>query len=732
MLTTTIALTVLAAGTLQLSTAERVRQPRGPIFSRQTEGSEGLTAYINGTNSSNAEVGLSISTKGEGRNKTSALLYGWMIEDISHSIDGGLYGELITNRAFQGSGYKYETLAGFNPKGENNYLVPSKQDNDIIPTAPVPTGYRSIGGARLTLDNFHPLTPELPVVMRVDIPLNATGEVGFLNEGYWGIGVIPQTYNASFFVLPYQPRGNYSTLSGINVSLRSNLTDDIFATTKIPVGNLSGFEYTHLSGQIKNTKTAPNSNNTFAVTFDASEVAGATFYFNLVSLFGETFKDRPNGIRKDLGQNLYDLNPKFLRFPGGNNIEGESYATRWIWNETIGPLEHRRGRQGDWGYYNTNGFGLLEYLEWTEDMEMERVLAIYAGYSLDQTSVPEDRIDDLILQSALDELEFCMGNTTTYWGSKRAEYGHPEPFNINFVELGNEDWFSSTYPYRFPILYNGIKAKYPDIKLISTAFNEAAKSFNYTIDLPKGSMWDRHHYEEPHFYLEQFDFYDNWQESTNNSDVQVMLGEYSVFQIDTPDGMLNYSFPPDTHVFYPRLLSAVAEGVYLVGAERNPEVITMTSYAPSLANKNSENWTPNLITFTANPNDTILSTSYYLQSMLNHHRGTETLPVENTKGHLNPLWWASQIDETLNAVYLKVVNSGNQTVPLSVDIDATYFSVNGTILTNPDLQGFNYFNNQTAIVPRPIEGLMSNSTSGNGTFQWSVPAYSVSVLQFDL
>ena len=133
-------------------------------------------------------------------------------------------------------------------------------------------------------------------------------------------------------------------------------------------------------------------------------------------------------------------------------------------------MEHRKGRPGDWGYWNTNGFGLLEFLEWTEDMEMEPVLAIYAGYSLDKTSVPESQMGD-VLQTALDELEYCTGDTSTTWGARRAADGHPEPFQINYVELGNEDWFSSTYPYRFPVLYNGIKAAYPNITLISTAYN---------------------------------------------------------------------------------------------------------------------------------------------------------------------------------------------------------------------------------------------------------------------
>lgn len=142
---------------------------------------------------------------------------------------------------------------------------------------------------------------------------------------------------------------------------------------------------------------------------------------------------------------------------------------------------------GDWNYINTNGLGLLEFLEWTEDMELEPVLAIYAGFSLDiwgqeGTSFPEDLMGDVV-QDALYELEYCMGDVTTHYGALRAQHGHPDPFNISYIELGNEDWFSSTYPYRFPLLYNGIKAKYPDITLISTAYNENPY---YNITIPPG------------------------------------------------------------------------------------------------------------------------------------------------------------------------------------------------------------------------------------------------------
>lgn len=528
--------------------------------------------------------------------------------------------------------------------------------NPIVPFGPVLDGWKPIGDVRLLLDVLHPLSDALPVVLQIDIPWDATGEVGVLNEGWWGIDVRPQTYNASFFMLANGARYN-KTLTGINLSLRSNLTDDVWAKTTIPVDptTVPTFDYEQYHASIVNKVKAPNSNNTFAITFKADEVRGETFYFGLISLFPETYNNRPNGLRKDLAEGIKGLNARFLRFPGGNNIEGYSISQRWKWNETIGPLRYRKGRVGDWNYVNTNGLGLLEYLEWTEDLGLESVLAVYAGFSLDiygqeGTSFPEDRMDEIV-QDILDELEYIMGNTSTHYGALRASHGHNEPFDIKYIEIGNEDWFSQTYPYRFPIIYNALKEAYPNITLISTAYNE---NNNYTIALPPGSVWDTHHYENPTFFLESFDFFDNWQASTGNKDVQVFIGEYSVFQLDTPSGVINFSDPSDVHIFYPELISAIGEGVYLLGAERNPNTVIMSSYAPSLQNLNWYNWTPNLVQFTANLDQTIFSVSYYLQSLFARYRGTQTLVVKGRKGGLNPLWWVATIDEESGAVYFKV------------------------------------------------------------------------------
>lgn len=398
-------------------------------------------------------------------------------------------------------------------------------------------------------------------------------------------------YNVSFYALGNWPR-NMNNVTTFTASLRSNTTGEIWASSQISDASVPFIDFIQLNTTLAPNVTAPDSNNKFAITMDGAAVAGQTFYFNLVSVFPETFMGFQNGLRQDLAEAFYDLKPRFLRFPGGNNIEGYSPAQRWKWWETIGPLIDRPGRVGDWTYFNTQGLGLLEYLQWCEAMQIEPVLAVYSGFSLDiwgqnGASYPADMMGQIV-QEALDELEYCMGGVSTKYGALRAAHGHPEPFVINFVELGNEDWFSSTYPYRFEAIYSGLKAVYPNITYVSTAFDENPI---YNISIPAGNMWDWHQYNEPSWFVEFFDHWDNWQEATNNTGVTVLLGEYSVIQIDTPDGVVNYSDPLNEHVFYPRLLSAICEGLYVLGAERNPNTVKMSSYAPSLQNRNFVNCT---------------------------------------------------------------------------------------------------------------------------------------------
>lgn len=227
------------------------------------------------------------------------------------------------------------------------------------------TGYKPVGDTSLRLDNLHPLTHSHQTVLALDIPTTVNGSsspVGFQNMGWWGIPVTPQTYNVSFYVYPDQVRNQYNPSTRITVSLQSNITGEVWASTVIPAQAWNVVNYTYVTAQIVNTVTAPDVNNSLAITFDPAAAEGQTYFFDQISLFGETFKGYQNGLRKDLGQNIYDLGPKFLRWPGGNNIEGYSIQRRWKWWETIGPLEDRWPRPGNWGQFTKSPVKLIGLL----------------------------------------------------------------------------------------------------------------------------------------------------------------------------------------------------------------------------------------------------------------------------------------------------------------------------------------------------------------------------------
>ncbi|KAI5801254.1 alpha-L-arabinofuranosidase A [Geopyxis carbonaria] len=646
---------------------------------------------------------LKIKTKGGERNKTAPLLHGLFFEDINHSGDGGIYAELIRNRAFQ--------------------------ENKQVPWAPTLTGWKPIGDAVLSLDVLNPLSDALTTVLRVDVPQTATGEVGFLNEGWWGMDIQPHGYNASFYIKPSQAL-YAKNVTHITASLRSNVTDDIWAAEKIafPSKGLSTSNYTQFKTLLTPSKAAPSSNNTFALTFDAAEAAGQSFFFDLISLFPPTYKGRANGLRADLAQNLADLDPKFLRFPGGNNLEGYSIDTRWQWKKNIGPLIDRAGRPGDWTYYNTDGLGYLEFLEWCEDMDLEPLLTVYAGYSLDMadlnpanTVAPDDL--DFYITEALEQLEYAMGDVSTTWGAKRAAHGHPEPFNIRFVEIGNEDWFSDSYYWRYPRFLSALSAAYPNITYIASQATETSPA-NRNTSIPAGGMWDLHHYETPQFFKDRFNFFDNWQTAANYTGVQIFVGEYSVLSRDRVGGVDWTN--GEGRFTYPTTIAAIGEAIFALAMERNPGVATLSSYAPLFQNFNAFQWTPNFIGFAADPNTTVLSTSYYQQQMFARFQGAETLPVVNS-GDFDPVWWHASIDDADERVFVKLVNAAKQPAEVTLQVDRKVRSVNGTSLGHADEYAFNYIGNATAISPKTFT-LKSGAVRG-GTVRYTLPGLSVVVLE---
>lgn len=368
------------------------------------------------------------------------------------------------------------------------------------------------------------------------------------------------------------------------------------------------------------------------------------------------------------------------------------------------------------------------------------------------------------------------------WGGKRAEYGHPEPFKINYVEIGNEDMFSCTYVYRFPYLYSALTKAYPNIRFLSTQFNQNTgggynSACHQLVEIPEGGATDLHVYQQASWYLDNFAQFDNYKKDNNVTadNFELALLEYSVFQLDISSGYVNYSDPPDLHPHYPHMTYALGEGVYQLSAERNPNQVKAMAYAPGFENRNSFAWTPNMISFAAGSNETVLSASYWQQWLFSHYRGSQSVPIE---GEINPLYYVATVDNSTGSVYVKIINTSNQTIAVTMNFDHEYYQVNGTMLQNNDGAAYNSPDNMDVIKPRvlgaselpmPSNGSASTmssvaaptsmvsmtssqvagqiaSTSATASMQnavkakrwdgfenwtWTVPVFSSTVLQFD-
>ena len=311
----------------------------------------------------------------------------------------------------------------------------------------------------MTIDTNQPLNAALDLSLKLDADTaSKASPVGIANGGFWGIPVKPDTtYCASFYA-----RGK--KFSGpLELALESADGQTVFARATIAKisRKWKKYEATLTTGNIP-----PSKANRFVITTSQP----GTVWFQNVSLFPPTYNHRPNGTRPDIMQLLADMQPKFLRFPGGNYLEGNTIAERFDWKATIGDVSQRPGHRSPWGYWSTDGFGLLEFLEWCEDLHMEPVLAVYGGFSLRQQRVDPGANLVPYVQDALDEIEYVTGGAHTKWGGQRLKDGHPEPFPLRFVEIGNEDFFdrSGSYNGRFAQFYDAIKAKYPDLQIMAT------------------------------------------------------------------------------------------------------------------------------------------------------------------------------------------------------------------------------------------------------------------------
>ncbi|HUB27088.1 MAG TPA: alpha-L-arabinofuranosidase C-terminal domain-containing protein [Tepidisphaeraceae bacterium] len=490
----------------------------------------------------------------------SPTLYGLMTEEINHSYDGGLYAELIRNRIFQ--------------------------DSDQTPVH-----WSAIGGATVALDTSDPINQTaLTRSLRLDAAkASADQRAGVANDGYWGIPVFANTkYTASFYA-----KGGGGLTGPLTVDIESNDGATIYATATIPSITTQWRRY---SVDLTTTVATPSATNRLVI----STQSPGQLWLNLVSLMPPTYHDRPNGNRIDLMQKLADMHPAFLRFPGGNYLEGDTIAERFDWKKTIGPLEDRPGHRGPWGYRSSDGLGLLEFLEWCEDLHMEPILAVYAGYSLHGEKVIDAAGIAPFVQDALDEIEYVTGDASTKWGRQRAADGHPDPFHLTYVEIGNEDNLdhSGSYNVRFPPFFDAIKAKYPQLKIIATG----------PLHTRTPDLYDDHYYRSSRAMERDVHHYDGY----NRNGPKIFVGEWA-----TTEGRPT-----------PNLQAALADAAWLTGLERNSDVVLISCYAPLLVNVNpgAAQWGTNLIGYDAL--SSFGSPSYYAQKMFSENRGDHVLPVD--------------------------------------------------------------------------------------------------------
>nr|6ZPS_AAA Chain AAA, MgGH51 [Meripilus giganteus]6ZPV_AAA Chain AAA, MgGH51 [Meripilus giganteus]6ZPW_AAA Chain AAA, MgGH51 [Meripilus giganteus]6ZPX_AAA Chain AAA, MgGH51 [Meripilus giganteus]6ZPY_AAA Chain AAA, MgGH51 [Meripilus giganteus]6ZPZ_AAA Chain AAA, MgGH51 [Meripilus giganteus]6ZQ0_AAA Chain AAA, MgGH51 [Meripilus giganteus]6ZQ1_AAA Chain AAA, MgGH51 [Meripilus giganteus] len=606
-------------------------------------------------------------------------LYGLMFEDINHSGDGGLYAELLQNRAFQ-------------------QVTPN--------TAAALAAWHPISNAKLAvIQDPSPVSNALPNSLQFSVPSGSSGRVGFTNEGFWGIKVDSTwTYKASlFFRFPTS-----SSFSGaLTVGLQTN-AGRVLAQNSTQIRGTTT-KWTQINLELHPTASAPDVSNSFFVTIDGAAGAGQTINFAMFSLFPPTFKNRPNGLRADIAETLAEMGPSFFRFPGGNNLEGQTTATRWQWNATVGSLLDRPGRVGDWGYVNTDGLGLLEYLQFFEDTGMEPIMAVWAGYSLGGTSLAENQLAPYI-QQAIDQINFVIGDPAkSAPAALRASLGHPEPFTLRFVEVGNEDFFAAgSYPYRWHDFVTALQAQFPQIRFIATT-----NAWNPVLS-PVPQSYDVHVYQTPTWFYQNAFYYDGFQRNGTT----YFEGEYAAISTNAND---LFGTVADGRLAFPTVQSATGEAAFMTGLERNSDIVFAASYAPLLQHVNSTQWTPDLVSYDAG--SVIKSTSFFAQKLFALNKGDQYLPSTlPTNG--GTLHWSITRASSSGKTFIKIANAGSSAQSLTFQL-TQFNSVSSTgtlqVLTGPETAS-NTPEAPQAIVPK-------TSTIGTGkTFTYNAPAFSVSVI----
>jgi alpha-L-arabinofuranosidase len=593
----------------------------------------------------------------------SPMLYGLMTEEINYSYDGGLYAELIRNRTFRADW-----------TGILNWFLVEKGS----------------AAAKVTVDKEQGPSAALPYSAKLEVTkAGPSGAAGLLNEGYWGFAVRPNTrYTGTLFA-----KSDSSSPLPLKIALVSNQSGQVLATTSTSIAGESWKEYPF---EMHSGNTAPGAENHFELTIDRP----ATLWLQLVSLFPPTYHGRRNGNRVDIMEKLAAMRPAFLRFPGGNYLEGERIEDHFDWRKMIGPLVDRPTHPSTWGYHSTDGMGLLEFLEWCEDLHMQPVLAVFAGYSLGGQVVRPGPDLDPYVQEALDEIEYVTGGTETKWGAQRARDGHPAPFALRHVEVGNEDSFdkAKTYDGRFAQFYKAIKAKHPEIQVIATVPVQGV-----TPDIV-----DDHYYKREQGMFEEARHYDQ----TDRGGPKIFVGEWATRE-GTPT---------------PNFGAALGDAAFLTGLERNSDVVVMASYAPLFVNVNpgGMQWSSDLIGY-----DTLNSygsPSYYAQVMFSSCLGDHTLN-SSVSGAGDRFFYSATGSPNQNKVCLKLVNASSAEQPLTITLHGLGTATRTAHIET--LKANTTWATNTIEHPDRIVPVRSALTIQGERIEHVMPGYSIQVVELD-
>jgi len=615
----------------------------------------------------------------------SPTMWGVFFEDINFGADGGLYAELVKNRSFEFP----IAMMGWHEERVNyqkgSILIINKSDKSS-----------NARFARVTINNVN-------------------GNYSLMNDGFRGMGFHKEKqYDFSIMTRSDDP-------SGIKIKIQLlNNSGKVIGT-----GSVENFSKDWKKNAVTITTNDTAQRGKLNLVFEGKGVID----IDMVSLFPhDTWKSRPGGLRNDLVQMIADLKPGFVRFPGGCIVEGRDLTNRYQWKTTVGNVVDRKLIMNRWNvefsrraapdYYQTFGLGFYEYFLLSEDIGAEPLPILNCGMACQFNSAEVVAMDELqpYIEDALDLIEFANGPITTKWGKTRNEMGHPAPFNMKFIGVGNEQW-EPQYIERYKIFEKAILSKYPDIKIVSGAgpFAEG-EYFNYAwkeLKQLKPALIDEHYYKPPKWFFSNANRYDNYE----RTGPKVFAGEYAAHSKENPDAESRNNWE-----------SALAEAAFMTGLERNADLVQMCSYAPLFAHVDAWQWRPDLIWF--DNLNSMATPNYYVQKLFSTNRGTHVVAItENDKpiAGKDSLYGSAVIDKQKGELIIKIVNNASTTQQIELDLRGCKLSkaqsMVQTLGTN-DIYSYNKVVELEKLKPNESKLLASTNK-----FNHTVPAYSVSVLK---